>query len=281
MKKAFKLKLFVVTTITFLFLFSSYMYAQHVDNSATVANISDQLNKTEVIKPQNSSSNQSRSVKKLYLKAIIEGFYNYSTNTMNKTHDVSLPSYNIVPVFPGAIVDTLSVIINYVDTINGVAICYSNIYPNVTFDTNGVIAPITVLNTDTAKFYIMISHRSSIDTWSAVRFKLYGNDSISYDFTNSVTKAFGNNQKLITPNKAAIFSGEVGDLYSPYNDGVINIYDLSAVYDAINDNSGMMNIGYSMQDLNGDGVVNMLDMVIVFDNLNLGVASVFPPGLCN
>ena len=82
---------------------------------------------------------------------------------------------------------------------------------------------------------------------------------------------------------AGVYHGSLiygGDIDDPANflfrDGVVNIFDLSSVFDAINDPTGLMSAGYVPNDLTGDGVVDIFDLSLVFDNLNRGASSVNP-----
>ncbi len=268
MKKQIQLSLKVIIITIVISIFSNSVFAQLRQNTS-------KLIKNNSISTTTNPVSYTRSAKILNIKALFEGFYNPTTHRMNKTYDMNMTTGQIFPKFPGGIVDTVQVVLYYLDTINNVQTIFYNVYNNISFDTNGVFAPINVL-TDSCKFYVLISHRNSIDTYSAVRLKFNALDTLTYDFSTSVTKAFASNMKPVIPNKAAIFTGDFGDPTNwLFKDGIVNIFDLSSIYDAINDPTGMFN-GYNANDLNGDGVVDIFDMALAFDNLNNGVATITP-----
>ena len=272
MKKQIQFKSKIIIIVIIISIIVNSSFAQQRQNTS-------KLIKNNSISTTANPVSHTRSAKILNIKALFEGFYNPTTHRMNKTYDINMTTGQIFPKFPGGIVDTVQVILFYVDTINNIPICFGKIYKNISFDTNGVFAPINVLS-DSCKFYIFINHRNSNNTFSADRFKFNSIDTISYDFTTSITKAYANNMKPKIPNKAVIFTGDVNDPFNYfYKDGVVNIFDLSDVYDASNDPTGLMN-GYVPSDLNGDGVVDIFDMALIFDNLNIGVATMMPPISC-
>lgn len=103
-------------------------------------------------------------------------------------------------------------------------------------------------------YYIVIKHRNSIETWSANPVTITG-DSTVYDFTTSLSQAYGNNMILVG-GVASIYSGDVNQ------DGVIDIADISLI-----DNDGYNYVsGYVVTDLNGDGIVDGSDAAIVDNN---------------
>jgi hypothetical protein len=81
---------------------------------------------------------------------------------------------------------------------------------------------------------------------------------ISYDFTNSSSKAFADNlfQINVSPAKYALFSGDVD------HDGFVDVLDVITVN---NDAQGFAS-GYNITDLNGDGITDSHDLVICYNN---------------
>ena len=116
----------------------------------------------------------------------------------------------------------------------------------------------------TGTYYISIRHRNSIETWSKVNGESYNPMTLmSYDFTTSNTKAFGNNMIQVdaSPVTTALYSGDVTQ------DGVIDASDMSVVE---NDKSNSVT-GYVSSDVNGDFAVDASDVSIVENNSSSSV----------
>ncbi|HQF43073.1 MAG TPA: hypothetical protein PK073_09165, partial [Ignavibacteriaceae bacterium] len=108
-------------------------------------------------------------------------------------------------------------------------------------------------------YYIVVKHRNSIETWSALP-QAFTSNSLSYDFTTAADRAFGNNLKLINV-KWCVYSGDVNQ------DGYVDTEDLNLVFiDNVNGSTG-----YIRTDLNGDLFTEIEDLIIVFRNNILGV----------
>ena len=103
-------------------------------------------------------------------------------------------------------------------------------------------------------FYIAIKHRNSLETWSATP-QTVGATPLTYDFTDSASKAYGSNMILID-GKYAIYNGDINQ------DGFIEGLD----YDNLNADTDAFAEGFHTTDLNGDGFVEGLDYDII--NLN-------------
>lgn len=113
-------------------------------------------------------------------------------------------------------------------------------------------------------YYIVVKHRNSIETWSSSPLTFSGNQ-LAYDFTDSQSKAYGNNLKLIN-GKWCIYSGDVNQ------DGFVNSTDVNLVYlDNVNGISG-----YSNTDLNNDLLTEIYDLHQVFVNNLMGVQKITP-----
>lgn len=179
------------------------------------------------------------------IKIIPEGFYNASTNRLyiRDTVKAYLCS-NTSPYYP---VDSASAIIDSV-TFQGVFRFY-----------------IAVSDT----YYIEIKHRNTIETWSRSGGEQFSSGTMmNYDFTNSISNAFGNNMKQIDemPIRYAIYSGDVNQ------DGAVDITDGTLIEnDAFN-----FITGYIVTDLNGDGAVDIADQTIADNNAFNFVAKVTP-----
>jgi len=132
----------------------------------------------------------------------------------------------------------------------------------------------TILNTDgtavcsfpvSGTFYIAVSHRNGLQTWSATALALSGTP-LTYDFSDAITKAYGSNQSSLGGGVFGFFSG---DLNADEN---VDLNDLSNLE---NDISNFAN-GYLASDINGDGNVDILDTPIVETNVSNFVFSVLP-----
>ncbi|HRI84317.1 MAG TPA: choice-of-anchor D domain-containing protein [Ignavibacteria bacterium] len=114
----------------------------------------------------------------------------------------------------------------------------------------------TFLNAPAGSYYLKLVHRNCIETWSAMPVNIPS--VYNYDFTSSLSQAFGNNMKQVntSPDRFAIYSGDVNQ------DGVIDLADGSLIdNDAFNFASG-----YLPTDVNGDGVIDLADGVYADNN---------------
>ncbi|MEO8209392.1 MAG: hypothetical protein ABI840_02440 [bacterium] len=103
-------------------------------------------------------------------------------------------------------------------------------------------------------YYIVVNHRNSIETWSANPVTILG-DSTVYNFTSSLSQAYGNNMILVS-GVASIYSGDVNQ------DGSVDLSDASLVD---NDSYNFV-FGYVYTDVDGDGFVDASDAAIVDNN---------------
>lgn len=177
------------------------------------------------------------SVKTLSLSTIIEGFYDGST-MVSDTATVQLRN----AFAPFNLVEQNKTILN----------------------TNGLGYVNFFTASDATAYYLVFKHRNSIETWSGLG-QAFSGGLLTYDFTTSQNKAFGNNLKL-KGTKWTIFSGDVNQ------DGVVDVADLVLI-DV--DNLSFVT-GYTSTDLNGDNIVDVADLVIAdVNNLNF-VSKVTP-----
>lgn len=165
--------------------------------------------------------------KMLNVKALIEGFYNGSI----------------------MIRDTITV------ELRGASSPFNVIEEKkVKLDTLGSAVIFFTSAKDGNPYYLVVKHRSSIETWSAIG-KTFSSGFLSYDFTTDSAKAYGNNLKKVGT-KWCIFSGDVNQ------DGFINSVDLSLIgIDAF-----LYSPGYKITDINGDNFVDLNDLVICDEN---------------
>lgn len=176
------------------------------------------------------------------IKMIIQGFYDESGNRLNMRDTVR--AYLRNNSSPYIIVDSAKSIID-----------------SLTFTGSFLF-----LNASSGTYYIQTQHRNSIETWSELNGQTYTIGSVlSYDFTDSITKAFGSNM-IQKGTKFCIYSGDVNQ------DGIIDASDLSSVdNDVFNSVSGYINT-----DVNGDNFVDATDLSITDNNAFNSVSIIRP-----
>ncbi|MEO8446021.1 MAG: YCF48-related protein [bacterium] len=119
-------------------------------------------------------------------------------------------------------------------------------------------------NMVSGNYFLDVSHRNSIETWSANAVSFAG-DTTAYDFTVSSSQAFGNNLTL-KGTRWTIYSG------NPNQDDIIDAADLILINnDVINFESG-----YIVTDVNGDNFADASDVVICYNNSINFVGVVLP-----
>lgn len=165
----------------------------------------------------------------LNLEMFIQGFYNATTNLqVSDTIRVYLRNFSS----PFSIVDSAKALVSDSGkaelTFNGLA--------------NG-------------NYYIVITHRNSLETWSVNALSMTEGSVMTYDFTTASSKAYGDNLFQSEPGVYSDYSGEV------IKDGSINLNDIIAVSNAA---TGFAT-GYVNTDVNGDGLVNLNDIIITYN----------------
>ncbi|MFZ1322957.1 MAG: M14 family zinc carboxypeptidase [Ignavibacteria bacterium] len=161
-----------------------------------------------------------------------EGFYNTTLNSLNIRDTIYVYLKNINLPYQN------------VDSVRGV------------IDSLSFTGVFGFKNAPSGNYYIVVKHRNSIETWSKAGGEVYTfGGSNSYDFTSSISQAFGSNL-ILTDTKYCIYSGDVNQ------DGNIDLSDASLIdNDAFNFESG-----YLPTDVNGDGVVDVADAVFADNN---------------
>lgn len=113
-------------------------------------------------------------------------------------------------------------------------------------------------------YYLVVKHRNSLETWSSsgVRFQ---NGFAFYNFTDSASKAYGNNL-ILKQGVYCIYSGDVNQ------DGTIDAADFGLI------DNGAFNFltGQVPEDLNGDLTVDAFDLSLV-DNNSFNFVTVIRP----
>ena len=177
----------------------------------------------------------------LSLTALIQGLYNEIANTMvPDTVTVELRTtsspYALVESKKGVLNSSGAGTFNFTTAVNG------------------------------TPYYIVIKHRSGIETWSAAG-NTFSSSALIYNFTSSQSQAYGNNL-VQKGTKWCIYSGDVN------RDGLVDLTDLITVDNA----SSSFTTGYTAMDLNGDGIVDLSDLIIADNNSAAFVARKIPSG---
>jgi len=192
--------------------------------------------------------------KLLNIKVLLEGFFNHISESMNKVQDMNGDH------FSGSTVDTITVKIANPFIPYTIRESYTT-----NIDVNGNISELLLPGSDTGNYYIVIKHRNHLELWSKNAIS-FDTDIINYNFTTNINKAFGNNQKQLSPGKVGMMVGDVNQ------DGVV---DLSDLVDMDSDLT-FGTVAYIVYDLNGDGVVDLSDLVSIDENLANGVIVITP-----
>ncbi len=118
----------------------------------------------------------------------------------------------------------------------------------------------------TGNKYIAIKHRSALQTWSANPVAM--GTSVSYNFSDADTKAYGNNMAQLSASPAVwgIYSGDI------VSDENMDLLDLGILETDISN----FGYGYLATDLNGDGNVDLLDSPMLESNISAFVYANHP-----
>ncbi|MCY7363606.1 MAG: hypothetical protein LH629_16290, partial [Ignavibacteria bacterium] len=179
------------------------------------------------------------------IKVIPEGFYNTSTEQLNMQDSVRVFLCSNVSSF------------NKIDSAITV------------IDSLSFTGTFKFFNAPSGTYYIVIRHRNSIETWSKSGGEPFViGTPMSYNFTNIVTKAFGNNMKQVDafPVLFGIYSGDVNQ------DGIIDAGDISSV----ENDAAIAVYGYVSTDITGDDAVDASDISLVENNSLIGVFVITP-----
>jgi Leucine Rich repeats (2 copies) len=185
------------------------------------------------------------------LKLNIQGYYDSQTQEMKPAKYNQGISANPTDVDDitvelrtntGILVDTAIATLKT----NGTAVCSFNTAP-------------------VGSFFITVKNENMIQSYSS-SLQNVGRIPLTYDFTNSVTKAFGDNLVQLSNGKYAFYSGDLND------DGNVDNSDYSLwEIDANN-----FAYGFYVTDLNGDGNVDNSDYSIWETNSNNFVSIISP-----
>jgi len=189
----------------------------------------------------------------LNLKAFLEGYY-ISSNTMSSVllnEGVGINSL---------LCDSITVELHSSSAPYALAYTYTGV-----IGTNGLLACTFPGSASGNAYYIVVKHRNSIETWSASPVTVSA--VTAYDFSNEISKAYGNNQASVGNGQYALFSGDMNQ------DGYVDGADYP-LFD-VDSQIGMYGI-YIATDLNGDGYVDGADYPLFDANSQYGIYSITP-----
>jgi hypothetical protein len=185
------------------------------------------------------------------LKLQIQGYYNPTTNLMNPV------KYN------------RGLSTNFAD-VEDITVELRNTSGDLIATTTSTLkrdgsALCVFTNQPTGSFYIGVKSQNTIKTWSATPQSI-GSIPLTYQFSNSISKAYGNNLVQLSNGVFGLYSADLN------NDGNVDNSDYSAwEIDANN-----FAFGIYATDLNGDGNVDNSDFSIWETNNNNFIYSVTP-----
>jgi hypothetical protein len=188
------------------------------------------------------------------LKVFPEGLYNPETHLLNPVQDENGNH------FSNGIADLVNI------ELHSATAPYATLYSieGLELTIEGTV-DFTIPVDFSSPCFLVIRHRNHLEVWSEspVSFSM---PETYYDFSDSVSKAYGNNLKMFTPGVFGLFAGDVNE------DGQIDETDISE----INDQNKTFLKGYSVTDVNGDGITDALDLILT-DNNTAGMVSVKRP----
>lgn len=117
-------------------------------------------------------------------------------------------------------------------------------------------------------YYLTVNHRNSIETWSASGIAVLIGSYVSYDLSNALSKAFGNNLDQVdtSPLRFGIYSGDENQ------NGTVDLTDVVSVSNA----AGIFTNGYVSTDMNGNNITDLTDLVITSNNAGAFVTAIVP-----
>lgn len=118
-----------------------------------------------------------------------------------------------------------------------------------------------------SSYFIVVKHKNALETWSGTP-QAFISSTLSYNFTNNETQAYGNNM-ILKNGRYCLYSGDVNQ------DGGIDLSDLIATS---NDNLDGTPGYYSNleTDINEDGGVDLTDLIYVSNNNLRGIGVMIP-----
>ena len=193
------------------------------------------------------------------IKLFLEGFYSTTLGEMRKAQWFNPFTEELEDKFDGTVADLITVELHEPGSYGTPVYVFEGVGLNQDGTANFFIEdPIS------GEFYITIRHRNHLETVSAT--PLDFDQGVTYDFTASADKAFGNNMQEISDGIWGLFAGDVNQ------DGTLSGADLVVT----NDDVRIGAVGYRSTDVNGDGVLSGADLVLINDNVRIGVVIILP-----
>ena len=179
--------------------------------------------------------------KNLNLSALIQGFYDSTSNLM-------IPD-TITARIIGTSVDVTDKAVIGTD-----GKCYFSFIPNGSL-------------TNERPFLLQITHRNSIETWLENSF-MFTSSEANIDFMTLSDEVLGENVIKVdnSPVRFAIFGGDINQ------DDAVDLTDVITVFNSASD----FVTGYNLSDVTGNNLVDLTDIVLVFNNSNNFVHSEVP-----
>jgi hypothetical protein len=194
-----------------------------------------------------STLNLTQGTKTLNITLFLEGLYN-GTNGLVKVQDCD-DGENSFDLFAGIVADTLTVELAQIIS------PYTTVFRQhgVPVNTNGTVSLTTLPGGLADNYYIIIKHRNHVETWS--RSTSFAGSTISYNFTDAISKAWGNNM-VQYGSVYCIYTGDTN--MDEYVDG----FDIVITFNL----NKLASFGFQISDINGDGFIDGFDMIKVFNN---------------
>ena len=185
----------------------------------------------------------------LSLKLFIEGYYDTAIHEMRP-----VKANQGVGSSPTD-VENLTVELRDASTFALIASTMGTLQKNGTLAVSYSAAPV-------GSFYIVVKGKNCVKTWSS-NAQNVGSTILNYDFSNAISKAYGNNMVQIEPGVWAIYSGDINQ------DETIDNSDSDDLFlDIQNSNFGVL-----ATDLNGDGSTDNSDSDSIFINIENSIFS--------
>jgi hypothetical protein len=184
----------------------------------------------------------------LNLKLFLEGFYTGTSNMRSTLFDAGISSDPLA---------SDSITVNLWSPSN-----LSN--PSAAFSVKGILkkngtCQLTIPGVSIGtSYYIAVKHRNHIETWTAAPVVFSANT--SYDFSTSISQAFGNNMNGIS----GVFVIYAADLNQ---DGAVESEDYSKMENDIQ----LSLFGYYTSDITGDNAVESEDYSLIENNIQKSI----------
>jgi PKD repeat protein len=185
------------------------------------------------------------------LKLYIEGYY-IGSGMMNSV------KFNQDGVSNATFVEDLTVELRHATTLALIA------STTATLKTDGTMA-CSFPTSPSGSYYIVVKGRNMVETWSGTP-QTVGAVTLTYDFSNLVSKAYGSNMVPMESGVFAVYSGDTND------DGFVEFSDYTEWEADANDFAS----GEFPTDLNGDGFVEFTDYTIWESNSNKFIEAIRP-----